>query len=120
VAFVVVNTDPLETSLSVTPPVLSQTGLGALPNVTFLTGSLRDLSRVWKAYGVTVALSNTTHLVTHNDIMEFVGPAGRFAEQATPFGNEDTFGVYSLDPATIHRFAEGVATTARGLIRSRP
>ncbi len=120
VAFVIVNTDPLETSLSITPPVLTQTGLGSLPNVTFLTGPLGDLSRVWKAYGVTVALSNITRLVSHNDVMEFINPSGRFALQATPFGNEDSFGAYSLDPTTIHTFAEGVAAAARGLIRSQP
>jgi protein SCO1/2 len=119
VAFVIVNTDPLETSLSVTPPVLSQTGLGSLPNITFLTGSLRDLSQVWRAYGVTVAVSNTTRLVSHNDLMEFINPTGRFALQATPFGDEDSLGAYSLDPTTIHTFAEGVATAAGGLIRSR-
>jgi protein SCO1/2 len=119
VAFVIVNSDPLETSLAVTPPVLSQTGLGSLPNVTFLTGSLKDLSRVWKAYGVTVAVSNTTRLVSHNNLMEFINPTGRFALQATPFGNEDSFGVYSLDPSTIHTFAEGVAAAAGGLIQGR-
>ncbi len=120
VAFVVVNTDPLETSLSVTPPVLAQTGLGALPNVTFLTGPLHALSPVWKAYGVTVALSNTTRLVSHNDVMEFIDRSGKSVLQATPFGNEDSFGVYSLDPATIHTFAEGVATAAGGLSGSHP
>ncbi len=119
VDFVLVNTDPLETSLSVTPPALTQTGLGALPNVTFLTGTLDDLSRVWRAYGVTVAVSTTTRLVSHTDIMEFIDPTGRLALQATPFGNEDSFGVYSLDPTTTHTFAEGVAAAARGLIRSR-
>ncbi len=114
----VVNTDPLETSLVVTPPALTQTGLGGLANVTFLTGSLRDLSSVWKAYGVTVALSNTTRLVTHNDVMDFIDPRGRLALQATPFANENSFGVYSLDPATIHTFAQGVATAAAGLFRA--
>ena len=116
VAFVVVNTDPLETSLSVTPPVLSQTGMGAEANVTFLTGSLADLSRVWRAYGVTVAISNTTRLVSHNDVLYFLRPNGRFALQALPFGNEDTYGVYSLDPTTIHTFARGVAAAAGSLI----
>jgi cytochrome oxidase Cu insertion factor (SCO1/SenC/PrrC family) len=119
VDFVLVNTDPLETSLSIPPPALNQTGLGALPNVTFLTGPLGDLSRVWRAYGVTVAVSNTTRLVSHTDTMEFVDPSGRLALQATPFGNEDSFGVYSLDPTTTHTFAKGVAAAARGLIRSR-
>ncbi len=119
VAFVVVNTDPLETSLVVRPPALSRTGLGGLPNVTFLTGSLHDLTGVWKAYGVTVALSNTTRLVTHNDVMVFVDPRGRSVLQATPFGNEDTLGGYSLDPTTIHTFARGVSAAAAGLIPGR-
>jgi protein SCO1/2 len=116
VAFVVVNTDPLETSLTVTPPALSQTGLGSLPDVTFLTGSLTDLGQVWREYGVSVAVSNITRLVSHTDVMYFIGPSGRFAQQATPFGNEDTLGVYSLDPTTIHTFARGVAAAAGGLI----
>ena len=118
VRFVVVNTDPLETSLAIPPPVLTRTGLGSLPNVTYLTGSLRDLSAVWTAYGVTVALSNTTRLVTHNDVMYFLGPRGRLALQATPFGNEDSLGAYSLDPAIVHTFARGVATAAAGLVPS--
>ncbi len=119
VDFVVVNTDPLATSLVVTPPALTRTGLDGIPNVTFLTGSLRDLTAVWKAYGVTVALSNTTRLVTHNDVMVFVDPRGRAVLQATPFGNEDTLGGYSLDPTTIHTFARGVAASALGLVPSR-
>jgi cytochrome oxidase Cu insertion factor (SCO1/SenC/PrrC family) len=115
VAFVVVNTDPLETSLVIRPPALTRTGLGGLANVTFLTGSLHDLTAVWKAYGVTVALSNTTRLVTHNDAMYFIDPQGRLALQATPFGNEDALGAYGLDPTTLHTFAQGVAAAASGL-----
>ncbi len=120
VRFVVVNTDPLETSLAVTPPALTRTGLGGLRNVTFLTGSLQDLTAVWKAYGVTVAVSNTTRLVTHNDVMDFIDPKGRLALQATPFGNENALGAYSLDPSTIHSSAQGIATAATGLIPGRP
>jgi len=115
-AFVVVNTDPLETSLVAPPPALTRTGLGTLGNATFLTGSLGQLSRVWKAYGVSVAVSNTTRLVDHNDVMYFIDSHGRFALEATPFGNEDSFGVYSLDPTTVHTFAEGVADAATGLL----
>ena len=120
VHFVVVNTDPLETSLAVTPPALTLTGLGSLPDVTFVTGSLSDLIRVWKAYGVTVAVSNTTRLVTHNDVMYFIDPGGGLALRATPFGNEDSAGAYRLDPTTIHTFAQGVATAAAGLIPVKP
>jgi len=115
VEFVVVNTDPLETSLSVTPPALTQTGLDHLGNVTFLTGSLPQLASVWKNYGVTVAVSNTTRLVSHNDLIYFIAPDGRLTLRSTPFGNESPQGIYSLDPSTIHTFAVGLAAAAAGL-----
>ena len=117
VEFVVVNSDPLETSLAPTPPALTQTGLAGLPNVTFLTGSLTDLSSVWKHYGITVALDNTNRVITHNDIMDFINPAGKMELSASPFANEDTLGIYSLQPAVIEKFAQGVANSASGLLR---
>jgi cytochrome oxidase Cu insertion factor (SCO1/SenC/PrrC family) len=119
VEFVVVNSDPLETSLAVTPPALTQTGLSGLGNVTFLTGPLPTLGRTWNAYGVTVAVSTTTRLVSHTNVMDFIDPRGRLALSATPFGNEDSFGVYSLDAGTIHTFAQGVAAAAAGLLPRR-
>jgi protein SCO1/2 len=119
VEFVVVNSDPLETSLAVTPPALTQTGLSGLRNVTFLTGPLPTLGRTWNAYGVTVAVSTTTRLVSHTNVMYFIDPRGRLALSATPFGNEDSFGAYSLDPGTIHTFARGVAAAAAGLLPRR-
>jgi protein SCO1/2 len=119
VEFVVVNSDPLETSLAVTPPALTQTGLSGLGNLTFLTGPLATLGRTWNAYGVTVAVSSTTRLVSHTNVMYFIDPQGRLALSATPFGNEDSFGVYSLDPGTIHTFARGVAAAAAGLLPRR-
>jgi cytochrome oxidase Cu insertion factor (SCO1/SenC/PrrC family) len=117
VDFVVVNSDPLETSIAPVPPALTQTGLAAVSNVTFLNGSLTDLSSVWKHYGVTVALDNTDRVITHNDIMDFINPAGKLVLGASPFANEDTLGIYSLPPATIHTFAQGVANAATGLVQ---
>lgn len=117
VDFVVVNTDPLETSLAPTPPALTQTGLAGLPNFTFLDGSLTDLSGVWKRYGVTVALNNTNRVITHNDVMDIINPAGALKLSASPFANENTLGIYSLPPSTIHAFAQGVASSAAGLVQ---
>jgi cytochrome oxidase Cu insertion factor (SCO1/SenC/PrrC family) len=116
VQFVVVNTDPQETSLAVSPPALTQTALGHLANVTFVTGSLPGLSHVWMQYGISVAVSNTTRVVSHNDSMYFINPAGRSVWRATPFANESPLGIYSLDPATVHAFARGIADAAGGLI----
>jgi cytochrome oxidase Cu insertion factor (SCO1/SenC/PrrC family) len=117
VDFVVVNSDPLETSLTPVPPALTQTGLAGLTNVTFLNGPLTDLSAVWKHYGVTVALDNTNRVVTHNDVMVFIDPTGSLELGASPFANEDTLGIYSLQSAVIHTFAKGVADSAASLLK---
>jgi cytochrome oxidase Cu insertion factor (SCO1/SenC/PrrC family) len=116
VDFVVVNSDPLETSLAPTPPALTETGLTGVPNVTFLDGSLTGLSAVWKNYGVTVTLDNTNRVITHNDVLYFINPAGDLELSASPFANENTLGVYSLQPSVVHTFAVGVAKATTGLL----
>jgi cytochrome oxidase Cu insertion factor (SCO1/SenC/PrrC family) len=116
VDFVVVNSDPLETSLAPIPPALDQTGLTGVANVTFLDGSLIDLSAVWKDYGVTVALDNTNRVVTHNDVLYFIGRTGKLELSASPFADENTLGIYSLQPSIIHTFAQGVADATSGLL----
>lgn len=117
VEFVVVNSDPLETSLNPTPPALTRTGLAARSNVTFLSGSLAQLDKVWKNYGVTIAVDNTDRLITHNDVMDFIGPTGKLELSASPFADENTLGIYSLQPAVVHAFARGVAESAAGLAK---
>ena len=88
-----------------------------MANVTFLNGPLADLSAVWKSYGVTVALDTTDRIVTHNDVMDFITPTGALEMSASPFANENTLGIYSLQPAVIHQFAKGVADSASGLVK---
>lgn len=117
VAFVVVNSDPLETSLAPTPPVLTETGLAGHANVTFLNGSLGDLGGVWRRYGVTVAVNTTDRSITHTDVMDFVDPAGQLVLRASPFADESSLGTYTLQPGVIHTFATGVAQSAAGLLK---
>ena len=116
VDFVVVNSDPLETSLAPSPPAITRTGLTRQPNITFLNGPLAGLDQVWKQYGVTIAVDNTDRVISHNDVMDFIGPHGQLELGASPFADESTLGIYSLQPATIHAFAHGVANSASGLI----
>ncbi len=119
VEFVVVNTDPMETTLTPTTPSLTTTGLAQLPNVTLLSGPLSDLNRVWKSYGVTVAVDRTTRLVTHSEVMDFIDPGGHLRWSATPFANENSLGIYSLPPAVVTAFANGVAQSATNLDAGR-
>jgi len=110
VVFVVVNTDPLETSLSPTPPLLTNTPLKSMSNVVYLTGKTAVLSTVWANYGVTVVVQPSTRTVTHNDIMYFMSPAGRLSYRVTPFANEGVNGVFTLGNADISRFGAGIAS----------
>ena len=115
VDFVVVNTDPLHTTLSADPPALSQTALSNLADVTFLNGTLNQLSDVWSNYGVTVTVQKGTRVVNHNDLMYFIDPRGSLRLRATPFANEDQLGAYGLGAADIQRFAQGIAVSAASL-----
>jgi cytochrome oxidase Cu insertion factor (SCO1/SenC/PrrC family) len=117
VEFVVVNADPLETSLAPTPLALTQPTLSGMANLLFLNGPLAELSRVWKAYGVTVAVDDTTRVVTHSQSMYFIDRTGRLVLSASPFANESSLGTYSLQPGVIAEFARGVSASASGLLR---
>lgn len=112
VLFVIINTDPLETSLSPTAPLLSQTSLGTFANVTYLTGSIKQLSPVWSHYGVAVEVQPATRTVAHNEIMYFIDSSGRMAYRITPFANEGASGVFSLSTSQSTRFGKGIATVA--------
>ena len=113
--FVVVNTDPDNTSVVSTPAALAVNGLEDDHSVHFLTGSLRQLNSVWINYGVTVTVGSLPQQMTHNNVLYFVDPRGRLRSEAIPFANENGRGVYVLPQADITRFAQGIAQTAGSL-----
>jgi cytochrome oxidase Cu insertion factor (SCO1/SenC/PrrC family) len=120
VDFVVVNSDPLATSLVPNPAGVAGFGPGSPDTFLFLNGPLNELNGIWSSYGVTVTVQKSTNLVTHNNIMYFIDPQGRTRFLATPFANEDQLGTYSLAPADVQRFAQGVANTAASLVGTSP
>ena len=120
VVFLTVNTDPDVLSAGPAASAAARTGLATLTNWHFLTGSLPSLNGVWKAYGVSVNVSPSSGLVAHNDVMYFIGPTGRLRYRATPFADEGTTGVYSLSPANIGRWGQGIATYAHRVLGSTP
>lgn len=117
VTFVTVNTDPLDTAAG-RAQIVHQPLLSALPHWRFLTGALSQLDPVWKAYGVSIAVNETTHRVSHNNVLYFISPAGRLRWSAIPFADQQPDGVETLPPAQIARFAEGIARYA-GQLASR-
>jgi len=117
VEFAIVNTDPNNFRLQSNPAALRVPALADLSNVHFLTGSLGDLNSVWINYGVSVKVGALASQVAHNNVMYFITPKGQLKSLAVPFGNEDHAGIFTLNPQTLQRFAEGVAATAVRLAR---
>lgn len=115
VTFVIVNSDPLETSLQPTPPLVSGTALHSLTDFTYLSGSLKRLSAIWSSYGVQVVVQPATRTVTHNDIMYFIDHTGHLRFQVTPFANEGVNGVFTLGAQDTRKFAHGIATVVTKL-----
>ena len=116
VEFLTVDTDPLALARSAPSAVLADTGLGALPNWHMLTGPLATLDPLWRAYGVSISVERTTGMEAHNDVLYFIDAKGDLRWRATPFADESPTGNYSLPPATIARFAGGIATFTRQLV----
>jgi cytochrome oxidase Cu insertion factor (SCO1/SenC/PrrC family) len=118
VEFVTVNTDPHALAASPTSAALGATGIVALPNWHFVTGSLTALNAVWKAYGVSISVSTKTGLEAHNNVVDFIDPGGFLRYRATPFADESRDGVYSLPAAAEARWGQGIAAYAERLIGS--
>jgi len=53
-----------------------QEGLAAVPNWLYLTGTLAQLSAVWRSYGVTVENLPAGAMSAHNDLAVVIDPAG--------------------------------------------
>ena len=116
VVMLTVNTDPEATSLDSATAAETKTPLRSVPEWHFLTGSLKQLDAVWKAYGVSIEVQTSTRMVSHNDVLDFIDPSGALRYRATPFGNESSNGSFSLPSGTEKIFAMGVADTARSLL----
>jgi len=116
VVFLTVNTDPLRTAPDAPPATAALTGLSALGNWHFLTGSLGALDAVWRRYGVTINVEAASGVVAHNNVMYFIDPQGRLRFRATPVADESPTGAFSLPPSSVIRSADGIATYAAGLL----
>ena len=116
VEFLTVNTDPLALAQSAQSPAAADTGLGTLPNWHMLTGPLATLNPLWKAYDVSISVDPKTGLEAHNEVLYLVDATGNLRWRATPFADESTTGSYRLPPATVARFARGIATYAGQLV----
>ncbi|MGA8296773.1 MAG: SCO family protein [Acidimicrobiales bacterium] len=117
VAFVIVDANPhdLGTSAARTGPL--STGLSPLPDVYFLSGSLRQLNAIWSAYGVTVDYAPSSGQLGHTNVIYVVDPSGGLEYALEPFGNESPSGTFTLSKAQERRFASGIAFYLENVLR---
>lgn len=108
VTFVTINTDPLDTKTG-NLPIVRQPQLSSLAGWRFLTGTVRQLNPVWKAYGVSIAVDETTRRVSHDDPLYFISSVGTLRWSATVFGDETKRGHFTLPSQELTRYADGLA-----------
>ena len=109
VAFVGVNVNPAAGSVAAVEHFSVIHGLSRLPNWYYLTGSTRQLSGVWNAYGITVGLPAGASQTIHADYLFFINPLGRERFLAEPFAGRRRGGTGYLPAVTVARFGQGIA-----------
>ena len=77
VELVAVVANPTYRSTAFTRAFDRQEGLTTVPNWLYLTGSLSQLSAVWRHYGVTVQNLPAGAMSAHNDLAVVIDPAGQ-------------------------------------------
>jgi cytochrome oxidase Cu insertion factor (SCO1/SenC/PrrC family) len=81
VDLVAVVANPTYLSTTFTRAFTRQEGLTTTPNWLYLTGSLGQLSTVWRAYGITVENLPAGAMSAHNDVAVVIDPSGHIREE---------------------------------------
>jgi cytochrome oxidase Cu insertion factor (SCO1/SenC/PrrC family) len=117
VVFVIVNTDPNHTHISLDSPAIRVPGLTDISSLELLSGNISALNSVWSSYGVRVLVGVKSDEVSHNNELYFISPLGNLAAYASPFGTESKSGLYSLGASSVNLYARAIAETADSLVR---
>ncbi len=80
VELVAIVANPIYRSAEFTQAFDREEGLAAVPNWLFLTGSVSELSQVWKHYGVAVLDLPAGSMVDHSDVAMIIDRTGHIRE----------------------------------------
>ena len=84
-------------------------GLNGLRHWYFLTGSLAQLDRVWRAYGIEVIVPRNGTQTTHAAYVYFLSPLGRERFLADASFVQHKNGAGYLPPDLVRRWGSGIA-----------
>jgi cytochrome oxidase Cu insertion factor (SCO1/SenC/PrrC family) len=99
VELVAVVANPTYRAVTFTQAFDRQEGLSTVPNWLYLTGSLSQLSQVWRQYGITVENLPAGSMAAHNDLSVVIDRSGYIREEvgADPGpGTESTKSSFSV------------------------
>ncbi len=83
VELVAIVANPTYRSTAFTQAFDRQEGLATVPNWRYLTGSLSQLSAVWRQYGVTVENLPAGAMSAHNDLAVVIDPTGQIRQEVS-------------------------------------
>jgi cytochrome oxidase Cu insertion factor (SCO1/SenC/PrrC family) len=106
VELVAVVANPTYRSTAFTRAFDRQEGMTSVPNWLYLTGSLSQLSAVWRYYGVTVQDLPAGAMAAHNDLAVVIDPAGRIRQEVDADPGPSTSGTRSSFSVLLSQYAQ--------------
>jgi cytochrome oxidase Cu insertion factor (SCO1/SenC/PrrC family) len=105
VELVAVVANPVYRSVAITRAFDRQEGLASVPNWLYLTGSLSQLSQVWRHYGVEVENLPAGAMAAHNDLAVVIDPAGHIRRELGADPGPATDGTRSSFAVLLSQYA---------------
>ena len=105
VELVAVVANPTYRSTAVTRAFDRQEGLTTVPDWLYLTGSLSQLSAVWRHYGITVQDLPAGAMAAHNDLAVVIDPAGHIRQEVDADPGPGTSGTRSSFSVLLSQYA---------------
>jgi cytochrome oxidase Cu insertion factor (SCO1/SenC/PrrC family) len=105
VELVAIVANPTYRSTAFTQAFDRQEGLDTVPNWLFLTGSLSQLSPIWRQYGVTVQNLPAGAMSAHNDLAVIIDRSGHIREELGDDPGPGTASTKSSFAALLSQYA---------------
>jgi cytochrome oxidase Cu insertion factor (SCO1/SenC/PrrC family) len=105
VELVAVVANPTYRSTAFTQAFDRQEGMATVPNWRYLTGSLSQLSAVWRQYGITVEDLPAGSMAAHNDLAVVIDPAGQIRQELSADPGPGTTSTQSSFSVLLSQYA---------------
>ncbi len=105
VELVAIVANPTYRAVTFTQAFDRQEGLNTVPNWLYLTGSVSQLSQIWRQYGVTVENLPAGAMAAHNDLAVVIDRSGQIREEVGADPGPDTTSTQSSFSVLLSQYA---------------